>query len=98
MAASIHSQEILNVEPESASSLRVDEEEGNLDYVSAASGLVKFDELLNSMLIRQRPKRALWTVGLDISPGLTIGVKGFVFCPKQDLDRKQGCFLAYSEF
>jgi hypothetical protein len=68
---------MLNLDPEPSpfpdSSLSSD---ADLDNVPSASGLVKFDELLDSMLLRQRPKRALWTVGLELAEGLTIGVKG----------------------
>lgn len=42
----------------------------------AASGLTLFDELFKSMQVKQSAKRALWTVPLEITKDLVIGVKG----------------------
>lgn len=37
-----------------------------------------FEQVIAEMRIREMPKRAMWSIPMEIADGLTIGVKGFV--------------------
>lgn len=37
-----------------------------------------FEQVIAEMRIREMPKRAMWSIPMEIADGLTIGVKGLV--------------------
>ncbi|TGZ83886.1 Ku DNA-binding complex, Ku70 subunit [Ascodesmis nigricans] len=54
---------------------------------SALSGAQRLKEMRTTMLSKSTPKRALFSTKLEIAPGLTIGVKGYLMFKKQEKSR-----------
>jgi len=46
------------------------------EVLRASDGLVGFEDLLNQLQVKQMAKRALWSVPLELTDDMVIGVKG----------------------
>ncbi|KAF8340621.1 ku70-like protein [Cantharellus anzutake] len=56
------------------------EDDGASPFTSVCEG---FEGVINEMRVREMPRRAMWSIPLEIAEGLTIGVKGYGLVTEQ---------------
>ena len=54
------------------------EDENNTSLLQQSISIVKIEELLEQMRIKEVPKRTLFSIPFHLAGGFTIGVKGYV--------------------